>query len=189
MVERCNAAGVNVYVDLVINHMTGHSREGEGNAGSVYNGTFQDYPGVPYVAEHFNQPFCLIESFNDPEQLRKCAYLELNDLNGEHEHVQEMIAQLANKLLDFGVKGFFIDGAMFMWPEALHTIQAKWKNEPFVYLDVGSVDSIAMRSEYYGLGRVTLYDYGAFFKCVSVEGINCLQNIFELDVRHYSLLL
>lgn len=41
MVERCNAAGVNVIVDLVINHMSGRGSSGTGVAGSSYDADSQ----------------------------------------------------------------------------------------------------------------------------------------------------
>merc|ERR1712123_544303 len=47
MVKRCKAVGVNVFVDGVINHMSGLDGVGTGTAGSSYNGGSQDYPGVP----------------------------------------------------------------------------------------------------------------------------------------------
>jgi hypothetical protein len=44
MVNSCHAAGVKVYVDSVINHMTGGSSGGTGSAGSSY--THYDHPGA-----------------------------------------------------------------------------------------------------------------------------------------------
>ena len=38
MVERCNAVGVNVMADLVINHMSGHGMSGTGSGGSGFDG-------------------------------------------------------------------------------------------------------------------------------------------------------
>ena len=41
MVERCNAVGVNVIADLVLNHMTGHGDSGTGTGGSSFTGDSQ----------------------------------------------------------------------------------------------------------------------------------------------------
>ena len=60
MVNRCNAAGVNVIADLVINHMTGHGSSGTGTGGSGFNGGSLDYPGVPFGFNDFHQPYCEI---------------------------------------------------------------------------------------------------------------------------------
>merc|ERR1712200_94067 len=48
MVQRCNAAGVIVIVDAVINHMTGHGASGTGTGGSGFDGASERYDGVPF---------------------------------------------------------------------------------------------------------------------------------------------
>ena len=47
--------GFRIYVDAVVNHMSGTGRSGTGDGGSSYNsnGDNRDFPGVPYSAEHF----------------------------------------------------------------------------------------------------------------------------------------
>ena len=47
MTRRCNAVGVRIYVDAVINHMSGYSGTGTGGS-SADNGNKQ-WPGVPFV--------------------------------------------------------------------------------------------------------------------------------------------
>lgn len=42
MVNKCNAVGVNIYVDAIINHMTNIGNTG--NAGSTYNVGQRSYP-------------------------------------------------------------------------------------------------------------------------------------------------
>jgi alpha-amylase len=57
MVATCNNANVRIYVDAVINHMSGLAKpEGYGTAGSYYNYNTMVYEGVPYSAEDFNGP-------------------------------------------------------------------------------------------------------------------------------------
>ena len=46
MVNRCNAAGVRIYVDAVINHMS--ATGGQGSAGTDNNPGTKYYPGVPF---------------------------------------------------------------------------------------------------------------------------------------------
>ena len=36
---------LSIYVDAVVNHMTGHGAEGTGTGGSYFNGGNEDYPG------------------------------------------------------------------------------------------------------------------------------------------------
>ncbi|MGH9887570.1 MAG: hypothetical protein ACREBE_18715, partial [bacterium] len=52
MVNRCNAVGVGIYVDAVINHMT----SGTGTISSAGNHPwgFESYPGVPYGTGDFH---------------------------------------------------------------------------------------------------------------------------------------
>merc|ERR1712168_860387 len=47
IVNRCKSAGVNIYVDAVVNHMTGHGGSGQGTGGSGYDGpneTILEFP-------------------------------------------------------------------------------------------------------------------------------------------------
>src|SRR5687768_2429808 len=69
MVERCDRAGVKIYIDFIPNHMTGPT-DGTGQlmniliallihrppgiAGSTFDGHRGNYPAVPYSPEHFN---------------------------------------------------------------------------------------------------------------------------------------
>jgi alpha-amylase len=55
MVQRCNAAGVRIYVDAVINHMAAASGQGTGGSSSDLNGL--NFPGVPFGSNDFN-PRC-----------------------------------------------------------------------------------------------------------------------------------
>ena len=69
MVSRCKAAGVNIYVDGVINHMSGMDGAGTGTAGSQYDGGSQSYPGVPFSTNDFHKPICTIQNYNDPTEV------------------------------------------------------------------------------------------------------------------------
>ena len=62
MVDRCKAAGVNIFVDAVINHMSGMDGKGTGTGGSSFDGGSQSYPGVPFSNLDFNQPICQIQN-------------------------------------------------------------------------------------------------------------------------------
>ena len=116
MVERCNAVGVRIYVDAVINHMTGGGGAGMGTGGSPYNYDLLEYPAVPYSILDFNGPHnCFtasgnIEDYNNRDQVRNCrlssATDELSDLNPGNEWVQTKIVGFLNKLISFGVAGF-----------------------------------------------------------------------------------
>ena len=64
MVRRCNAVGVNIIADFVVNHMSGHGMSGTGTGGSSFNGGSEDYPGVPYSNLDFHQPYCEIHDYH-----------------------------------------------------------------------------------------------------------------------------
>jgi len=57
-VRRCANAGVDIYVDAVINHMTGQAR-GVGSNGTSY--TKYDYPGL-YDKNDFHPPCAIVDS-------------------------------------------------------------------------------------------------------------------------------
>ncbi|MDP9221575.1 MAG: alpha-amylase family glycosyl hydrolase [Actinomycetota bacterium] len=116
MVTTCRAAGVKVYVDAVINHMTG---QGSLSYGGV-SYTHEEYPGV-YTTANFHQKGtgpndCTsasggIEDFNNQQQVFKCELLGLADLRTETNTVRNTLANYLNKLIGYGVSGFRVDAA------------------------------------------------------------------------------
>ena len=125
MVDRCKAAGVNIFVDAVINHMSGMDGKGTGTGGSSFDGGSQSYPGVPFSNLDFNQPICQIQNYGDPTEVRNCYLVGLNDLAGAKSYVQDMIAGYLQDCLDIGVVGFRVDAAKHMWPEDIKNTIAK----------------------------------------------------------------
>jgi len=73
MVSRCNAVGVRIYVDAIINHMSASS--GPGSAGSNYNSGGRSFPDVPFYSQHFNDRKCRSASGNIE------SYLDVNQVN------------------------------------------------------------------------------------------------------------
>ena len=65
---RCSAVGVNIFVDGVINHMSGLDGQGTGTGGSQFSGPDQSYPGVPFSSQDFHQPICYINNYGDPTE-------------------------------------------------------------------------------------------------------------------------
>ncbi len=112
MVSRCNKVGVKIYVDAVINHMTGNKLKGKGTAGSEFDAEKKSYPGAGYTEEDFNgKSNCAvksgkIEDYKNADQVRNCELLGLRDLNQKKENVRQKIAGFMNKLIELGVAGF-----------------------------------------------------------------------------------
>uniref|UniRef100_A0A8C5VJ61 Alpha-amylase n=1 Tax=Microcebus murinus TaxID=30608 RepID=A0A8C5VJ61_MICMU len=179
MVTRCNNVGVRIYVDAVINHMTGSggSAGTSSTCGSYFDPGNRNFPAVPYSAWDFNDDKCKtggreIENYKDVYQVRDCRLVGLLDLALEKDYVRSTIANYMNHLIDIGVAGFRIDAAKHMWPgdmkavwDKLHNLNTSWFPEgsrPFIYQEVIDLGGEAItNSEYFGNGRVTEFKYGA----------------------------
>ena len=145
MVASCRAAGVKVYVDAVINHMTG---QGNVSYGGVSYSHF-DYPGV-YTAADFhhlgaecNSSTGGIDDFNNLQQVRNCELVGLADLKTESSAVRQTLAAYLNKLLSYGVSGFRVDAAKHIGQPDLTAISGLLNNtvdgtRPYLALEVFS---------------------------------------------------
>uniref|UniRef100_A0A8B9H6H5 Alpha-amylase n=1 Tax=Astyanax mexicanus TaxID=7994 RepID=A0A8B9H6H5_ASTMX len=184
MISRCNDVGVKIYADVVINHMCA-ADAGEGGRstrGSYFNASREEFPSVPYSAADSNDDKCTsgsgnIENYQDIYQVRNCRLLGLLDLAQEKEHVRGKIVDYLNALVDMGVAGFHVDACKHMWPKdlkviygRLHNLNPKWFPEgsrPLVYQEVIDLgDEPIKASEYYTLGLVTEFKYGAMLGSV-----------------------
>ena len=161
MVARCEAVGVDTYVDAIINHMSGMG-SGIGSAGTRF--THFDYPGL-YDHDDFHHcgltPSDDIVNYNDPEQVRTCELLNLADLDTDSEYVRDAIAGYMNDLISLGVAGFRIDAAKHMAPEDIAAIVARLDGEPYIYQEVIDVAREPIQAEEYTfIGDVTEFNYG-----------------------------
>lgn len=165
MTRRCNAVGVRIYPDIVVNHMS--SMTGYGTGGSYGDPVTGDFPGVPYTEADFNER-CTMD-WNDPPTIRNCEIYGLRDLKQSQENVRTRIADYMNHLIDLGVAGFRVDIMKHMWPQDLEVIWGRLKDlnvnygfaansRPFV---VGEVydDQVVSGSEYWHLGTTTEFRY------------------------------
>lgn len=105
MTSRCNAAGVRIYVDTILNHMTGNVSECIGTGGSTADPFSKEYFAVPYGPKDFHSN-CNIFNFSDPENVRNCELNGLHDLNQSTSYVREKMIEFLNHLIDAGVAGF-----------------------------------------------------------------------------------
>jgi alpha-amylase len=124
MVRRCAAAGVAIYVDAVINHMTAQT-SGTGSHGTHF--AKYDYPGT-YAATDFHMPPCAIadaDYVSAPDRVRRCELLGLADLDTGADAVRARIAGYLAALVQLGVKGFRIDAAKHIDPADLDAILKK----------------------------------------------------------------
>lgn len=127
MVQRCGAAGVDVYADVVLNHMNALP-QGYGSAGSPF--THYEYPGL-WNTNDFHH--CGrngddgLRNFKDLYELQNCELLGMADLDTSAPKVQAKQADFLNRLMDYGVKGFRVDAAKHM---AAKDIEGIFKQVP-----------------------------------------------------------
>ncbi|XP_011866201.1 PREDICTED: alpha-amylase A-like [Vollenhovia emeryi] len=172
MVERCNKAGVRIYVDTVINHMSADAQPAYGTGGTLAKPDNLSYPGVPYSSEDFNHPACTIHDYNNAAEVRDCELSGLHDLNQTKVHVQDKIVEYFNKVIDLGVAGFRIDAAKHMWPGDLKAIYERIKKlspengypqdaQCYIYQEVIDLGGEAVsKLEYNKLAGVIEFRYG-----------------------------
>ncbi len=156
MVARCRAVGVEIYADVVINHMTAGS--GTGSAGSVY--TKYSYPAAPFGIADFHSP-CSIESYGNAFQVQNCELVGLADLRTEDATVRETIANYLIALNALGVAGFRIDAAKHVAPRDLDAILSRvnaaaasvGRSRPYVFLEIiNNAGEAVTPPPYYGVG-------------------------------------
>lgn len=160
MVRRCQAVGVDIYADVVINHMTGMI-DGEGFAGTKFS--HYDHPGL-YSYNDFHH--CgrngddNIKNYRDRYEVQNCELVDLADLATESEYVRTKIADYMNHLLDLGVKGFRVDAAKHIPAADLAAIYRKLKRSPYIYQEIiYDPGGPIQYSEYTPYGDVFAYDY------------------------------
>ncbi len=164
MVNTCDAAGVGVVVDAVINHMTAGSGTGTGGSGYSKYG----YPAVPYGDGDFHSCRGNISDYTNRDNVQNCELVGLADLNTGSAYVQQRIADYLNDLLSMGVAGFRIDAAKHMAAGDLAAIKARvnggsvyWKQE-VIY---GAGEAV-QPGEYTGVGDVQEFRYAYDLKRV-----------------------
>ncbi|KAG5666576.1 hypothetical protein PVAND_014594 [Polypedilum vanderplanki] len=170
MISRCNAVGIRIIADVVINHMGAANGIGTGGSTSDYNNL--NFPAVPYSNNDFN-PNCAINNYNDPYQVRNCRLVGLPDLKLDSAWVRDKIVNYMNDLISLGVAGFRVDAVKHMWPADLQHIFNRLNNlntahgfpansRPFITQEVIDLGGEAIsKNEYTHLGTVTEFRYSA----------------------------
>ena len=153
MVKTCRAAGVQVIVDAVINHMTGQGNLSYGDK----TFTKYNYPGLYSPADFHRSPGTCpvaptagstdqngsIADFNSYTQVFNCELVGLSDLNTSSDKVRDTLAAYLNKLLGYGVSGFRIDAAKHIGQTDLNHIESRLHltvdgTHPYLALEVGT---------------------------------------------------
>jgi alpha-amylase len=163
MVQRCKAVGVDIYVDAVINHMTGQDGGGTGIAGSSFS--HYNYPGI-YQTQDFHH--CGrngnddIANYGDRFEVQTCELVNLADLNTGSDYVRGKIGGYINDLLSLGVAGLRLDASKHMDTNDIKGILGKVSGSPYVYQEVIDLGGEPVRAnEYFQNGDVIEFKYSA----------------------------
>lgn len=187
MVQACHAAGVQIYVDVVVNHMAGGGSTGPGSAGSTYS--HYAYPAVPYGGGDFH--YCGrngnddIANYTDRWEVQNCELVDLADLRTETEYVRGRLTAYLNDLVALGVDGFRVDAAKHLPAADLAAIVGPVTGDPYVYSEVIEDGGGAPTpEEYAGIGDVTEFRYGrtvgGAFRDGNLAGLNTLASSMRL---------
>lgn len=153
MVQRCNNAGVDIYVDAVVNHMAAGS--GNGTAGNTFAN--KQYP--IYSPQDFHSS-CAITNYGDRWQVQNCELVGLADLDTDASYVQDTVAAYLNDLVNIGVAGFRLDASKHMPSADISAILSQVNGSPLVYQEVIDQGGEAVSaSEYFSNGLVTEFKY------------------------------
>ncbi|WP_100448693.1 carbohydrate-binding module family 20 domain-containing protein [Glycomyces xiaoerkulensis] len=162
MVAACEAAGIGVIADAVINHMAAGADETRtGWAGSEYS-RFH-YPDAGYGPNDFHSTgddYCEISDYGDRWEVQNCHLVGLNDLDTGSDYVQGRIADYLNDLMGLGVAGFRIDAAKHIDAGELGDIIARVNGDPYIVQEVIEADGEPVTDdEYAPNGDVHVFDY------------------------------
>jgi len=177
MVATCRRAGVKVYADAVINHMTGQGNLSYGGTRYTkynYTGLYTPADFHSYAADCPVPPTTgsadregSIQDFNDYTQVFNCELVGLSDLRTQSNYVRNTLAAYLNKLLSYGVSGFRVDAAKHIGQTDLAAIEARLHNtvdgaRPYLALEVGTGSPGRISPwAFQGVGDLLGFDYAS----------------------------
>lgn len=154
MVRDCHSAGVKVYADAVLNHMTAQL-SGTGSAGTKFTITgYPDYDG----AADFHHCGHSIADWSDRTEVTNCDLLGLADLATEKPSVRAKLTGYLDDLVSLGVDGFRIDAAKHIPAPDLAALLGAMKTKVPVYQEI--LDDPMLSKAYLPNGAVLEPRYG-----------------------------
>lgn len=157
MIKACNAAGVQVVVDVVLNHMTGQMSGGVGFLGTKFEK--YSYPGTYSNTDFHSCPTGVdqITDWTNVTEIQQCELLGLADLNTGLSSVRDKEAQFLKDLRAMGVAGFRIDAAKHIAASELKQIVDQLPSDTFFVDEV--IGDLPPQSEYYAFSHVFSFDW------------------------------
>ena len=190
MVNRCKAAGVEIFADAVINHMA--SGQGTGINGHSFGG--RNFPGL-YSQNDFHHKKddkssnCAVNNYADQYNVQYCDLVGLTDLCTGCDYVKSTLSGYLDKLANMGVAGFRIDAAKHQQADQLGCVIASCTSarDLFYFHEVIEGDNEAVKPDmYFTLGQVTEFDFaqtvGNAFKNYDLSSLsNFADQLFDSD--------
>ncbi|WP_235215599.1 carbohydrate-binding module family 20 domain-containing protein [Phaeacidiphilus oryzae] len=177
MTSACHSAGVKVYADAVINHMTaqtsatgyaGTSTSSKYSYGSLYSTS--DFHYYPADCSNSDDDIASGDYTGSASNVQNCQLLGLADLATGRSDVRGAIAGYLNSLEADGVDGFRVDAAKHIPDADLAAIEGLLNKtaageSPYVFQEVqwGSGEAV-QPSQYYSTGKVLDFQYPIFLK-------------------------
>jgi alpha-amylase len=178
MVTACHNAGVKVYADAVLNHMTGNSG-GTGYAGTTFADQF-DYPNLYSSNDFHHYPANCpnsndqVSNYDNQTDVQECELVNLADLYTETDYVRGKLAGYLNDLESLGVDGFRLDAAKHMNDSDIAAIQSRLTRPAFFFQEIMPGGAVAP-NQYEGTGSVLEFTYGQRLKAQLQGSIANLQ--------------
>eukprot|EP01038_Epipyxis_sp_PR26KG_P015795 gene15795-21392_t len=163
MIKRCNAVGVHIIVDAVINHMAAGS--GTGVAGSKYGSRQYPYYSPNDFHHDANNIYsnCAVNDYKNKYNVQYCDLSGLPDLSTSSSYVQSQIVGYINSLIALGVSGIRIDAAKHQDASELNGIVSKLPSDFYVGQEViGASGEAVQPSMYFSLGQVSEFYYADY---------------------------
>ena len=136
MIKQCNAAGVDIIADVVINQTTGSdvaAGEQKGVAGSDYNGSTGSYPGFAtkrypdgITASDFHSCTKNISDYGNQWEVQECRLSSMWDFDSESEKVQDIQSDYLVSLWNAGVRAFRMDAGKHINTSSMKAIKEKF---------------------------------------------------------------
>ncbi len=156
MVSRCNAVGVEIYADAVINHMANGS--GTGSAGTAF--ADYNYPAT-YTPADFHSCKSYINDYTNKTNVQNCELAGLDDLDTGSNSVRDKIAAYLNDLISLGVSGFRLDAAKHILSTDIEAIVSRLTKPVYIYSEViASAGEGVQAEEYLNIGQISEFKYG-----------------------------
>jgi hypothetical protein len=198
MVKTCKDVGVDIVVDVVLNHNAYVDKSGPDGFGTdkpwSTKAFAQNLPDANYTAEHYHDSICNenIGANWDREFNRyNCRAVTLTDLKTSHPFVRSSIANYLNRLMDIGVAGFRTDLAVCVpvedWRAIFAQVKRNYKGEvPYLGQEAYDFPSQNFGRDYRSypsLGRIYNIDYtnsiGRAFTNVDSNTVDQIPNLLN----------